>query len=185
MGRKVKPVSYLRLPEIHAVAEAAKSLRYGERNHLLVRLLFQTGLRISEALSLTPSDLVQVDGVYAARVKGKGRKERWVHIPPALYSELRDYILFHSIQPHQKIFKVHRTNAWRMLQKAARQAGLFKRVFPHILRHSHAIEVLRQTRNPRVVQLHLGHSSATTTMRYLITLEQEEALRAMREVRFE
>lgn len=182
---KVKPVSYLRPEEVQILAEEAGRMRYGERNKLLVRLLFQTGLRISEALSLTPSHFIQVDGVHALRVRGKGRKERLVHVPEPLYHDLCAFVTLHSIKPNQIIFKLHRSNAFRMIKKAALKAGLFKQVYPHLLRHSCAIERLRQTRNPRALQLHLGHSTMAMTMRYLVTLEQEDALREMAKVQFE
>ena len=58
-------------------------------------------------------------------------------------------------------------------------------VYPHLFRHSGAIERLRQTGNPRALQLHLGHASPLMTMRYLSTLTAEEALRINQGVRFE
>ena len=54
-----------------------------------------------------------------------------------------------------------------------------------LLRHSDAIERLRQTGNPKALQLHLGHSSTLMTMRYLSTLTAEDALRIQQEVRFD
>jgi integrase len=57
--------------------------------------------------------------------------------------------------------------------------------YPHLFRHSDAIERLRQTGNPRALQLHLGHASPLMTMRYLSTLTAEEALRINQGVRFE
>jgi integrase len=57
--------------------------------------------------------------------------------------------------------------------------------YPHRLCHSDAFERLRQTMNPRALQLHLGHASPLMTMRYLSTLTAEEALRINQGVRFE
>ena len=71
------------------------------------------------------------------------------------------------------------------MKLAGEKAGLQKRVWSHLLRHSDAIEQLRQTGNPKALQLHLGHSSALMTMRYLSTLTAEDALRIQQEVRFE
>ena len=72
-----------------------------------------------------------------------------------------------------------------MLGAAAAHAGLGKRVYPHLFRHSGAIERLRQTGNPRALQLHLGQASPLMTMRYLSTITSEEALRINQAVRFE
>ncbi|MHB8067332.1 MAG: hypothetical protein ACYDIC_05470 [Desulfobaccales bacterium] len=58
-------------------------------------------------------------------------------------------------------------------------------VSPRLLRHSDAIERLRQTGNPKALQLHLGHASPFMTMRYLSTLTAEEALRIQQEVEFD
>ncbi len=66
----------------------------------------------------------------------------------------------------------------RIVKKAARDAGVaVKGTRTHLLRHSGAIERLRQHGNPRALQLHLGHSQPDTTMRYLKTLQVEDAVR--------
>lgn len=71
-----------------------------------------------------------------------------------------------------------------MIKEAAIKAGFEKRVFPHLLRHSDAIERLRQTGNPKALQHHLGHSSISMVMTYLSTLIQEESLRIQQQVGF-
>jgi len=183
--KSLSPVPYLRPEEVSALIEAAKKLRYGERNVLLVKVLYQCGLRISEALSLTPSHLTRFEGIPCIRVKGKGGKERLVHVPEALYSQLLAYAYQKGLKPTDRLFNLNRKNAHRMLVKAAKLAGLNKRVYPHLLRHSCAIERLRQTGNPKALQWHLGHNSMAMTMRYLATLTMEEALKIQAQVRFE
>jgi integrase len=178
-------VPYLRPEEVSALIEAARKLRYGERNVLLIKVLYQCGLRISEALSLTPSHLTRFEGIPCLRVKGKGGKERLVHVPEALYSQLLAYAYQRGLKPTDKFFNLNRKNAHKMLVKAAKLAGLNKRVYPHLLRHSCAIERLRQTGNPKALQWHLGHSSMAMTMRYLATLTMEEALKIQAQVKFE
>ena len=84
-----------------------------------------------------------------------------------------------------RIFPIQRARAWEIVKGAGEKAGLQKRVFPHLLRHSDAIERLRQTGNPKALQLHLGHSSTLMTMRYLSTLTAEDALRIQQEVKFD
>jgi len=183
--KSLSPVPYLRPEEVSALASAAKKIRYGERNALLIKVLYQCGLRISEALSLTPSDLTMFDGITCIRVKGKRGKERLVHIPENLYSQLLAYAYQKGLRPSDRIFNLNRKNAHKMIKKAAKLAGLTKRVYPHLLRHSCAIERLRQTGNPKALQWHLGHSSIAMTMRYLATLTMEEALKIQAQVKFE
>ena len=183
--KSLSPVPYLRPEEVSALIEAARKLRYGERNVLLIKVLYQCGLRISEALSLTPSHLTRFEGIPCLRVKGKGGKERLVHVPEALYSQLLAYAYQRELKPTDRFFNLNRKNAHKMLVKAAKLAGLNKRVYPHLLRHSCAIERLRQTGNPKALQWHLGHNSMAMTMRYLATLTMEEALKIQAQVKFE
>ena len=183
--KSLSPVPYLRPEEVSALIEAAKKLRYGERNVLLIKVLYQCGLRISEALSLTPSHLTRFEGIPCLRVKGKGGKERLVHVPENLYSQLLAYAYQKGLKPTDRLFNLNRKNAHKMLVKAAKLAGISKRVYPHLLRHSCAIERLRQTGNPKALQWHLGHSSMAMTMRYLATLTMEEALKIQAQVKFE
>ena len=183
--KSLSPVPYLRPDEVSALIEAARKLRYGERNVLLIKVLYQCGLRISEALSLTPSHLTRFEGIPCLRVRGKGGKERLVHVPENLYTQLLAYAYQKGLKPTDRIFNLNRKNAHKMLVKAAKLPGLNKRVYPHLLRHSCAIERLRQTGNPKALQWHLGHSSMAMTMRYLATLTMEEALKIQAQVRFE
>jgi integrase/recombinase XerD len=183
--KSLSPVPYLRPEEVSALLEGARKLRYGERNVLLIKVLYQCGLRISEALSLTPSHLTRFEGIHCLRVKGKGGKERLVHVPEALYSQLLAYAYQRKLKPTDRFFNLNRKNAHKMLVKAAKLAGLTKRVYPHLLRHSCAIERLRQTGNPKALQWHLGHNSMAMTMRYLATLTMEEALKIQAQVKFE
>jgi integrase len=183
--KSLSPVPYLRPEEVSALLEGARKLRYGERNVLLIKVLYQCGLRISEALSLTPSHLTRFEGIPCLKVKGKGGKERLVHVPEALSSQLLAYAYQRGLKQTDRFFNLNRKNAHKMLVKAAKLAGLNKRVYPHLLRHSCAIERLRQTGNPKALQWHLGHSSMAMTMRYLATLTMEEALKIQAQVKFE
>ncbi len=183
--KSLSPVPYLRPEEVSALLEGARKLRYGERNVLLIKVLYQCGLRISEALSLTPSHLTRFEGIPCLKVKGKGGKERLVHVPEALFSQLLAYAYQRGLKATDRFFNLNRKNAHKMLVKAAKLARLNKRVYPHLLRHSCAIERLRQTGNPKALQWHLGHSSMAMTMRYLATLTMEEALKIQAQVRFE
>ena len=84
-------VPYLTRKEAGLLIEAAKKGRKGERGALLIQVLYQTGLRISEALFLSPSKIRQFEGRPALEVIGKGRKLRMVACPERLSEKLQAY----------------------------------------------------------------------------------------------
>jgi len=174
------PVSYLTEDEINRLIEACKR----ERDRLLILLLFQTGLRISEALSLTPALIRNFEGRPAIEIIGKGKKRRMVALPVNLKEKLESYAYRAKIEPRERFFDINRSRAWQILNEAREASGLEKRVFPHLLRHSDAIIRLRKTGNPKALQYHLGHNTPAMTLRYLSTLTQEDALRVQQEVEF-
>ena len=175
------PVSYLTEEEIRQLVEACKK----ERDRLLITLLFQTGVRISEALALTPAAIRNFEGKPAMEIVGKGKKLRLVALPVNLKEKLESYAYRAKIEPRMRFFDINRSRAWQILNEAREAAGIEKRVFPHLLRHSDAIIRLRKTGNPKALQYHLGHNSPAMTLRYLSTLTQEDALRVQQEVEFE
>jgi len=178
-------VPYLTPEEVLQVAEAAKTSRNGDRDNLLVILLFQTGLRISEALSLTPRHIGRYEGAPVLHIKGKGKKDRLVACPESLANRLRSYAYEHKLGNQDRFFPFNRHRGFQIVQGAAIKAGLNKKVNCHLFRHSDAIYRLRQTGNPKALQLHLGHSTVAMTMRYLSTLTAEDALKIQQGVNFE
>ena len=186
LTRATRIVTYLTPEEVRQIEAAALgSPRKGDRDALLVRVLFQTGLRISEALSLTPAHLEIFEGRPSLRIMGKGGKPRRVACPTALAESLQAYAFRHQLPSGERLFSINRFRAWRIITAAAQKAGLVKRVYPHLLRHSDSIERLRQTRNPKALQDHLGHASPLMTLRYLSTLQEEDSLRIQQEVSFD
>lgn len=166
------------------MAEAAAKGRRGERDALLIRMLFETGLRISEALSITLAHLQQFEGQPVLMILGKGGKPRMVACPKTLAESLQAYAFRHGLQVADRVFPINRKRAHQIICEAGNKAGLTKRVYPHLLRHSDAIERLRQTGNPKALQIHLGHVSPFMTMRYLSTLTAEDAVRIQQQVEF-
>jgi integrase/recombinase XerD len=180
LNRVNLPVRYLTEEDIKQLTEACKK----ERDRLLITLLFQTGLRISEALALTPATIRNFEGKPAMEIMGKGKKLRMVAVPVNLKEKLESYAYRAKIEPRMRFFDINRSRAWQILNEASEAAGLEKRVFPHLLRHSDAIIRLRKTGNPKALQYHLGHNSPAMTLRYLSTLTQEDALRVQQGVEF-
>ena len=180
LNRVNMPVRYLTEEDVRQLVEACRK----ERDRLLITLLFQTGLRISEALALTPASIRSFEGKPAMEIVGKGKKLRMVALPVNLGEKLLSYAYRARIEPTMRFFRINRSRAWQVLNEAREAAGLEKRVFPHLLRHSDAIIRLRKTGNPKALQYHLGHNSPAMTLRYLSTLTQEDALRVQQGVEF-
>ncbi|MCL0094295.1 site-specific integrase [Dehalococcoidales bacterium] len=186
LPRAMRIVPYLTPKEVYQIADAARDNgRNGERDSLLILYLFETGLKISEALSLTPRSIGQYDGKPVIYIKGEGRRPRMVACPENLAHRLKSYAYSKQIGLDDRIFDINRKRAWQIIKTAGEKAGIQKRVWPHLFRHSDAIERLRQTGNPKALQHHLGHSSTLMTMRYLSTLTAEDALKIQQEVKFD
>lgn len=185
LSRRVDIVPYLTPEEVYRIADAVRQGRNGERDGLMIKTLFETGLRISEALSITPRLIDQHEGHAVLYITGKGNKPRMVACPDGLAHQLKSFAYTKEIGLDDRIFNINRKRAWQIIKAAAKNAGIQKRVFPHLFRHSDAIERLRQTGNPKALQYHLGHSSTLMTMRYLTTLTAEDALRIQQEVKFD
>jgi integrase/recombinase XerD len=182
--RAARIVAYLSPQEVRQMADAVEG-RQRERDRLLILTMFQTGLRVSEALSITPRKLQTYEGHAVLYIRGKGNKDRMVACPNNLAHQLKSYAFDKELGLDDRIFPIKRVMAWLIVKRAAEKAGVQKGAYPHILRHSDAIERLRQTGNPKALQLHLGHESPLMTMRYLSTLTAEDALRIQQQVEFE
>ena len=182
-----RPVSFLLESEIYQLADAAAEMRNGKRNELLILLLFQTCLRVSEALDLRLRDKVRVKDKFILAVeRGKGGKPRLIAVPETLFLRLGNYASENGISaPDAKFFDITRVRVWQILQQAASKAGLdYKRVYPHLMRHSGSIARLKQTGNIRSLQEHLGHADSKMTQRYLSTMQAIESLEIESKVEF-
>jgi site-specific recombinase XerD len=138
----------------------------------LCTLMYATGLRVTEACQLVPSDIDAGRGLLRVR-QGKGRKDRDVPIGQRLLALLREYwrvvrpagpYLFPGEVPGKPVSRVAVHHA---LSKAAQAAQIRKRVSPHTLRHCYATHMLEMGVDLRVIQVLLGHARIETTMRYL------------------
>ena len=102
LARALRIVPYLTSDEVNLLAGEAKKRRKGERDSLLILLLYQTGLRISEALSLTPSCIESFGGRPILRIMGKGGKERVVALPERLADKMRAYAYEKKIKINER-----------------------------------------------------------------------------------
>ena len=135
-----------------------------QRDRLMVLLLLDLGLRVSEVCRLKKEDINLEDGV--ARIYGKGRKEREVVLSDRCLEALRgsfqsetDFILF-----NQQMEPLNSRSVFRMLKQIGKTAGL--NVHPHLLRHSFATNLRRKGADLLIIRDALGHSSVSTTELY-------------------
>jgi integrase/recombinase XerD len=146
----------------------------GLRDRAILEVLYGSGLRVSELLSLRPADVNLDDGFLICR--GKGGKERIVPLGRAACGFVRRYL--DEVRPRFEagpspfLFLTRRGKGftrqgiWKLLNEHAQKAGLAAKISPHILRHSFATHLLERGADLRSVQLMLGHSQITTTQIY-------------------
>ena len=147
----------------------------GLRDKAMLELLYASGLRVSELVSIKTSEISMSDSV--VRVTGKGSKTRLVPMGEnavewiARYlKEARSQILQNRLS--DALFVTNRGDAmtrqtfWHMIKRYALLAGITKHMSPHVLRHAFATHLLNHGADLRVVQMLLGHSDISTTQIY-------------------
>jgi integrase/recombinase XerD len=147
----------------------------GLRDRTMLELMYATGLRVSELVSLELGQLKLNQGI--VRVAGKGGKERLVPLGEEAISWLQRYLqesrpeLMGAHQCAQVFVSNRKTGLsrqafWHSIRRHAQIAGINHDVSPHMLRHSFATHLLNHGADLRVVQLLLGHSNLSTTQIY-------------------
>ena len=155
----------------------------GLRDRALIELLYATGMRVSELLSLRPAD-VNLEASYLT-CSGKGSKQRIVPIGDEAADWVKKYLresrpalLGKRTSPRLFVNAkgggpgLTRVGFWKILKAYARQAGLTKSLSPHMLRHSFATHLLERGADLRAIQMMLGHADLSTTQIYTHVLEQ-------------
>ena len=139
------------------------------KHKCILSLLYSSGLRISELLSLKVEDIDSKRMLVKVN-KGKGRKDRVTLLSEKVLVDLRLYFKKHK--PKNWLFeapdgsKYSATSVQNVLKKSAFAAGIKKRVYPHMLRHSFATHLLENGTDLRYIQSLLGHQSSKTTEIY-------------------
>jgi integrase/recombinase XerD len=171
------PVDFLTRPEAKALLTAPdRSTWVGRRDHVLLLLAMQTGLRVSEVVSLRTEQLA-LDAAAHVRCRGKGRKERCTPLTRQTVSALRAWLRERGGAPSDPVFPsrcggcLSRDAVEKLVAKYAAQAPTptlrAKRVTPHVLRHTAAVQLLQAGVDTAVIALWLGHESVETTQIYL------------------
>jgi site-specific recombinase XerD len=165
-------VTYLREGEVDALLSAPDRTTWtGRRDHALLLLAVQTGLRVSELINLTLGSIHLGTGAHV-QCLGKGRKHRATPLTPQTVAVLKVWLAERRGQPGDPLFpnrtgaRMSRDAVERLATKHATAAGLSS-VSPHVLRHTAAMRLLHAGVNITVIALWLGHEQAETTQVYL------------------
>ena len=172
---------YLTPEEAHALIDATIT----ERDRLLLRLLWEAGIRISEATALKLEDV----GREGIRVLGKGRVERVVFVQDSLVSSILFYAQEHHLDRGDYLFSsrkgghITKQRADQIIKKAAKSARLRRNVHAHLFRHGYAINFLNCSGRLDALQEQLGHKDINTTRIYL-RLSSEDVKREVQKLQF-
>jgi len=157
------------------LAQPAQDGPLGIRDRAILEMLYGTGLRVSELISLRMADVHLVAGY--VRALGKGSKERIVPAGRMAVAAVESYLA----GPRPKLLgsrasgflfisrrggKLTRQAVWLLLSRYGRMAGLRQRITPHLLRHSFATHLLARGADLRSLQMMLGHADVATTQIY-------------------
>jgi integrase/recombinase XerD len=169
-----KPIS---ISQVKALLDQPAKLSTPEakRDEAMLQLLYASGMRVSELISLNVEDVNTLEG--DVRVFGKGHKERIIPIHQQASKIVDEYVgkarpqLAHN-KDEKAMFlnrrgeRLTRQGFWQILKQYAKQAGLNAEVTPHTLRHSFATHMLSGGADLRAVQELLGHANISTTQVY-------------------
>jgi len=186
-----RPIGFLTRPEMEALLAAPdRSTWSGQRDHALLLVALQTGLRVSELTGLRCQDIMFGPGAHV-RCHGKGRKERCTPLRKDAVTVLQSWLRTRAGAPSDPAFpsarggSLSRDGVEYLLAKHLAIAGTRcpplrgRRVSPHVLRHSTAMDLLHRGIDRSVIALWLGHESVETTQMYLdANLELKEKVLA-------
>lgn len=174
-----KMVGYLTRDQMMAVIDVATDTWIGQRDRLLLTMMFNTGARVSEIIGVRVVDVV-LGPTNSVRLHGKGRKQRslplwkssaqavrdWLHLNPKLQDDS-------PLLPGRNGHPMTRANVAQRLQLAVDAASILHpqlktmSVSPHVVRHSTAMSLLQSGVDPCEIALWLGHESPSTTHMYI------------------
>ena len=172
---RYNPAPLIRIPKgrdrlaerILTVSEVRRmiALETDPDRQLLLRVVYASGVRISEAAGLRRRDVAQHGERGVITVFGKGSKTRSIAITTDIYKRIAHAKA--ALEPDAKLFPFGPHTMWRIVNAAARRAGLVAGVSPHWLRHSHASHAADRGASLHLIRRTLGHESIETTARYM------------------
>lgn len=185
-----------KIPDILTVEEQGRlldqfNLRYitPQRNKTMINLILNTGLRLSEMTNLKWKDVNLMTGQLKV-VQGKGSKDRILYVSDDVIEEMGEWKerQFKEWGKSELVFttrtlkEIDGKAVRKMVKTYTEKAGIEKNISPHNLRHTFASDLLRETKNIRIVQKALGHSDISTTQIYthIVDDELESAMKNFR-----
>ncbi|RCW60962.1 tyrosine-type recombinase/integrase [Halanaerobium sp. ST460_2HS_T2] len=157
----------------------------GQRNHLLLKIFLDAGLRLSEATGLKWKNISLMTGQLKV-VEGKGAKDRILWLAEENLELLKSWKQRQALEAKENLNyvftamskgtlgnKLDNRYVQDMVKRYAKKAGISKNVSPHTCRHTFATDMLRKTKNIRMVQRALGHNQLNTTMIYTYIYDSE------------
>jgi len=180
IGRRLpKSLSENDVERLLATPDVTTSL--GLRDRAMLELLYASGLRVSELVDLTLSQLSLTQGV--VRVLGKGSKERLVPMGDEALHWIKRYLSYARpdftadvqidiVFPSRRGQRMTRQTFWHRIKQHAAAAGITASLSPHTLRHAFATHLLNHGADLRIVQMLLGHSDLSTTQIYTHVAQQ-------------
>jgi len=172
---------YLTPEEVHKLIDIVEN----ERDRLFLRLLWETGVRVSEAIRIKLGDVGR-DGI---RVLGKGNVERVVFVQDTLTAAFLFYAQDQQLERNDYLFPsrkgghITKQRADQIIKKAASRACLQRGVHAHLFRHGYAINFLNYGGRLDALQEQLGHRDINTTRIYL-RLTSEDVMREVAKIQF-
>ena len=169
--------------EIHAILGAVKGINV-RRDHLIINMLWQTGARISELLSIRPMDVdLYAKGIKIITLKQSKGKKFYERVIPAapnednrypLLEEIERYVEDHHTPPSDVLFKLTRQRVSDIIVRTCRRAGIERqRAHPHTFRHSFAINLVRNRVPAYTIQQLMGHADPASTYIYAQVLASD------------
>ena len=154
----------LTIEEIKRIFDSTNNIKH----KLILKLLYGTGLRVSEIINLKKEDIFFDEDLIKINL-AKGKKDRFVKLPASIKEDLENYSKLNNSKilfPSNRGGKLTKKTIAKIVSNSAKKAEIKKRVYPHLLRHSFATHLLEQGTDLRIIQKLLGHASIKTTQIY-------------------
>ncbi|MCK5686992.1 site-specific tyrosine recombinase XerD [bacterium] len=172
--KEKKLPDYLSVKDVDKLLNTPDDSNIGIRDKAMLELMYGTGMRVTELLTVKIDDINFTEGF--VKCFGKGRKERIIPLSVFTIKCINKYLAirdnFIKIKANRILFLNSRGNLmsrqgfWKIIKKYKKKAGISINISPHTLRHSFATHLIENNADLRSVQEMLGHSSITTTQIY-------------------